>query len=130
MTQTLEKYEQLAMPNLDIEGHAGFSLAHISECFSGEKVYPCAMAAFSDTKYRHSSLDPLPDAYVPVWFSTPEHNFGHVMIWDPNKRMLFGTPRSDYGAQYFTFENIVNAKTFYLGWSEDIAGVRVVRKGA
>ena len=130
MTQTLEKYEQLVMPNLDVEGQSGFSLAHISECFSGTKVYPCAITAYSDTKHRHGHLDPLPDAYVPVWFSTPESQFGHVMIWDPNKRMLFGTPRSSYGAQYFTFENIVNAKTFYLGWTEDIAGVRVVHKGA
>lgn len=123
-------YRQLQRPDLTIQENAGYSLAHIQKAYNAPVKYFTAWEAWMNTDYRHSALQPFPDAYVPVWFYTTtkgiEQPLGHVMIWDPLCQKLWGTPHSGYGKQWFTRDQIENNLTRYVGWSEDINGVRVV----
>lgn len=122
-------YRQLVKPDLSVQEKAGYSLAHIQKAFGAPGTLPLAWHAWLSCEFTHNALSELPNAYVPVWFYTTDYRdnlLGHVMIWDPVSEKFWGTPRTGYGKQWFTVESIVNAKTRYVGWSEDINGVRVV----
>lgn len=124
-------YRQLVKPDLSVQEKSGFSLAHIQKAFGAPIQHTFAWHAWLDCEHTHNALTELPSAYVPVWFYTTiertDTPLGHVMVWDPISEKLWGTPRSGYGKQWYTFGDIVNAKTHYVGWSEDINGLRVVQ---
>ncbi len=124
-------YRQLVKPDLSVQEKSGFSLAHIQKAYGAPVKHAFAWHSWVACEHTHNALTELPDAYVPVWFyTTIEHTdtpLGHVMIWDPVSQKIWGTPRNGYGKQWYTFEQIVNAKTRYVGWSEDLNGLRVVQ---
>lgn len=119
-------FKQKIVPNLTYDGTNGFSLAHVARCFGVVKPYPSATEAFQDTKYRHPAEEALPNAYVPVWFEVDGNPFGHVMIWDPQEKALFGTTAQG-GVNYVELGRMANStNNKCLGWTEDIGEIRVV----
>jgi hypothetical protein len=58
-------------------------------------------------------------------------NQGHVLLWDPITHSLVGTPMQGYGQRSYTIDMVEKhsgGKTQYVGWSEDLNGLRIVKK--
>lgn len=137
-------YEQLVSPNTAVKSDYGWCLWHAQEVFKTPHLYPSATVAYNATKFRHT--DALRNAAVPLWFEhwgaygTPAvwANWGHVAEFIPGLGFLT-SPISNNSKGYQVYpsiEALVNeinrilpkSGTKYLGWSEDLSGVRIVRK--
>jgi len=134
----MNSYRQLVLPNLYIEDQSGFSLRHVQTCFGAPVKHSFAWDAWEATEHKHP-MEELPNAYVPVWFSSvvfnrdpiDTFNQGHVLLWDPITQSLIGTPMQGYGQRSYTLEMVKQhsgGTTQYVGWSEDLNGLRIVKK--
>jgi hypothetical protein len=128
------KYTQLIKPRLTTQGDAGFSLEHVQSAYKAPVKFFTAWTAWENCQFTHGPLEELPNAYVPVWFYTTFKDnltpLGHVLIWDPYSKKLWGTPRHGRGKHWFDFAEVATPWTRYVGWSEDLNGVRIVRPKA
>lgn len=120
-------YEQLIQPNLSVVGAEGLCLVYAREIFGVAAKYPTAASAWANSKYQHAGVAPPTDAAVPVWFSWETD--GHVAVSVPNKGIYSTSAKGDT-----IFPNVQAVAEFiggnYLGFSEDINGVRVVEPEA
>ena len=123
-------YKQIIEPNVSQPGLDGFSLSYVVQVFNGINRYATATEAWEKTQFKHTDIEELPDAYVPVWFKSVldlgrgVENVGHVGWWDWQTQHVVSTGRN--GAEWVTLEALSRRTDGYLGWSEDIAGVRIV----
>lgn len=133
---TTTKFTQLVEPNYYIESGSGYSLAHVQNMYGAPMKHFTSWEAWQATEFKHIN-EPFPDVKVPVWFFSNifidgnYRNIGHTLIWDPDKQMLIGPPKSGYGKQWYNLENVettraTGSRTILVGWSEDINGLRVV----
>lgn len=123
------KYQQQAVPSNTHGDYAGFSLRYAQTCFGAPVKHHFAWEAWEATEFKHTTEEAFPDAFVPVWFWSSAQGImplGHVLIWDPEKKKLFGPPPHGHGDFYYDLENVVGDFCKYVGWSEDINGLRVV----
>lgn len=123
-------FKQIKFP-LDKPDYHGFSLRQVQDSFRAPVMHNTAWEAWEATEHKHGPEEPLPNAYVPVWFWTSAQGImplGHVLIWDPDSKKLFGTPRSGCGIETYDLKQVVNEFTKYVGWSEDINGLRVAEE--
>lgn len=103
--------------------------------------------AWIATKHKHSATEPLPDVPVVVWighyatYYTAEagwetKEWGHVVVWVPGRGFISSPGAGDYPSQEWlpTLDAVVKrfgrnkqgtSTGTYLGWSEDISGVRI-----
>lgn len=123
-------YKQLVQPKPQVKGDSGYSLEFAQRSFDAPVKFFTAWTAWENTHIKHSPLEKLPNAYVPVWFYTTFQNdfapLGHVLIWSPRKQGLWGPPRYGHGRQLYRLEDVINPLTNYVGWSEDLYGHKVV----
>lgn len=125
--------------NLNVKSESGWCLWFTQEVFRVPHLYPSATSAWNATKFRHYDRN-LPNAPVPIWFElwgnygtpTKYDNWGHVATWVPGKGILSSpvTFRTT-GQQWFgSIDELIRAMRGgrYLGWSEDISGIRIVRE--
>lgn len=135
--------QQLVSPNLGQTSRAGMCLYFSRSSFGAPNVEESAWEAWENTKYKHT--DALPNACVPVWFQhygsygTPPvyKNWGHVADYIPGRGVLsspitFVGPGQEWFPSVDALVNAINrimpgSKTAYVGWSEDISNVRVVK---
>lgn len=136
--------------NLATVGRAGWCLGYVSDVLgirSGQ--YRSAWHAWLGTRHKYGRNDPLPNVPVLLWF---EHwgayddgngpydgrpvgavgNWGHVVLWVPANGLFYSSPTGPIGTTgHSTFKTISAVEaTFnatYVGWSEDLAGVRFVQ---
>lgn len=133
-------YQQLVTPKLSTSGPAGWCLWFVEEDYGLAHIGASAEAAWSATHHPHS-LDQPPNAIVPVYWtyfdSSVNIEFGHIAIWVPG-RGIFSSPFNvSNGNQWFgsiqevtnRINQIRNANAHYLGWSEDLAGVQLIKQG-
>lgn len=119
---------QLVTPNLSTVGLVGWCLKFVEDAYSTPHLGATATDAWHATQFPHT--DALPAAQVPVWFSYYEggENYGHVAINIPGQGVLSSPYKQDNTQQWFASiaqcEQVLNCK--YLGWSEDLATVRLV----
>lgn len=121
-------FKQIKFPS-DKPDYQGYSLRQVQDCFGTPGLHFTAWEAWQATEFKHGPAEELPNAYVPVWFWTSAQGImplGHVLIWDPTIKKLFGTPRQGCGIETYDLGQVVNDFTRYVGWSEDINGQRVV----
>lgn len=129
---------QLVNPNPDVKDYAGYCLRFTQSVWGAAARYGSAWEAWQATGYKHSVTDPIPNSVgVIVWF---EHwgsygepaeykNWGHVVSFIPGRGYLSSPVGAlgTYGQSWFSsiseVEKTFNAK--YVGWSEDINGLRV-----
>lgn len=125
-------WQQLIKPTLPGTGEIGYCLKYARQRYGINSKYDTAWAAWEGAKYKHADRD-IPDVIVPVWFKYPfpDSSPGHVGVRTPDGKIYSSPYKSSQ--QYYIFSSIsevestLNAK--YVGWSEDINGVRVVKKG-
>lgn len=117
-------YEQLKAPNLSIVGQPEQCLVYVREVFGIGAKYPTAASGWQNAAHKHPAEQPPTNVAVPVWFALGKD--GHVAVSVPGKG-VYST--SAHGDKVFT--NISNLLSFiggtYLGWSEDVDGVSVVK---
>lgn len=120
-------YMQLKPTNLSIVGVEGFCLVYAREIFGVAAKYPTAAAGWQGAQYKHAGEQPPTDVSVPVWYSW--ETSGHVAVSVPGKGVYSTTVQGD---KVFANVQLCGAyvRATYLGWSEDINGVRVVQPSA
>ena len=133
-------YVQLVQPDLSTQDGAGWCLRFTQTVWGAPVRYDSAWDAWNATYAKHGTGEPLPeDASCIVWFShygtygnPPTYdNWGHVVTWVPGRGFL-SSPGKGYGQKWFdsttAVERYFNAG--YVGWSEDLNGLRVIEPGA
>jgi hypothetical protein len=106
----------------------GYCLKYVRTCFGISGKYPSAISAWNNAKHRHGPSSAVPPG-VPVFFRGGR--YGHVAISVGN-----GKCRStDYPRRGVVSEVAIStlAKNWnypYLGWTEDLNGVRIYSKPA
>lgn len=114
--------KQLIAPNLKTKGTPGLCLVYVRNIFSAPPKYVTAALGWANAKYKHTGNPPT-DVSVPVWFKWGTS--GHVAVNVPGKGVYSTTAKGD---QVFSSVQAL-AKYIggtYLGFSEDVDGVRVV----
>lgn len=124
-------YDQLVFPNLKTLGKIGWCLKFVEDAYNSPHLYATATDAWNSTEVRHTDRN-FPAVAVPVWFSYYENglNFGHVAIYVPNQGVL-SSPYARDNTQVWFKDVDECARVLhcsYLGWSEDIANLKVVEK--
>lgn len=116
-------YRQLRAPNLKTVGKSGYCLVYARSVFGVGSKWATAALAWANASYKHTG-NPPNDASVPVWFKYGKD--GHVAVSVPGKGVYSTTAQ---GVKVFktVAECASYVKATYLGWSEDINGVRVVQ---
>jgi hypothetical protein len=119
---------------LNTEGTPYNCLIFAKDVFGVAGKYATAWEAWTNTKYHHTPSEPLPNIPVPVWFSwtgvvdNVRANWGHVAVWIPGKGVLSSPFSYNLKQQWFDSPQKLIAylgNGSYVGWSEDINGVRV-----
>ena len=138
-------YVQLVKPNTAVKSDYGWCLWHQQEVYGTPHLYPSATAAYNATQFKHTDAIPTNVAVV-LWFEhwgsygTPATwaNWGHTASFVPGLGVLT-SPISNNSKGYQVYpsiEALVNeinrilpkSGTKYLGWSEDLSGVRIVKE--
>lgn len=127
-------YTQVITPDLNTVGDVGWCLAFVEKAFDDINYsYATAHDGWMGCQFIHKDQNLPADVCVPIWFDYYEGgiNYGHVAIWVPGRGILSSPWRADNTQQWepdiATIERVYNSK--YLGWSEDLMGVRVVKEG-
>lgn len=128
-------WNQLLSPNPGQQDWAGSCLSFSSHAFNVPDRYGCAWDAWSNS-VQHADWEFPSGVAHPVWFEhwgtygePPTYkNWGHVCVRFSDGRLM-SSPGSGYGQQWFNsiqeVESWFNCR--YVGWSEDINGVRVIQ---
>ena len=123
---------QLVQPDVSVTDSAGMCLRFTQSVWGAPVRYNSAWDAWNATTIKHDVNENIPnDVGVLVWF---EHwgtygyyaNWGHVVSWIPGRGYL-SSPTNGVGQRWCSsiqeVERLFNSK--YVGWSEDINGLRV-----
>lgn len=117
-------YQQLVQPNLNATGQPGLCLAYVEDVFKTPHTYYNATEGWEKAQFKHTDQPP-PSISVPIWFSWQVD--GHVAVW------ANGTIYSTTAQGVRTFVSIpalmayIGGGITYLGWSEDLENVRIVK---
>lgn len=131
-------WNALVPPRRDTEDSTGRCLPFAQSFFGAPIRYDSAWDSWNATQFKHGPEVPLPDVPVLLWYShygtyysyskgySFYGNWGHVTPYVPGDA-IYSSPAYGFGQdRYATIaevERAFNAK--YVGWSEDINGLRV-----
>lgn len=131
-------WNALVPPRLGTQDATGMCLRFAQSFFGAPVAHPSAWVAWQHQQHRHGPAEPLPPVPVPIWFShygtygsPPTYgNWGHVAIHVPGDA-IYTSPAGGFGqGRYATIAQIERAfNATYVGWSEDINGLRVAEPG-
>jgi hypothetical protein len=125
-------YIQLANPDFSIAGQIGYCLQYAREVFHCPAVEPNAWTAWLNAEFKHADRNLPGDVIAPMWYSYIENgeNLGHVTINVPGKG-IFSSPWQA-GTTHAVLNSIAEVEQIYgvkyVGWSEDISKVRVIKE--
>lgn len=131
--------KQLVEPRLGTVDGAGWCHRFARNFFGAPMGYSSAWEAWQATEYKHGPGEALPDVAVLLWFShygtygsPPTYgNWGHVAVHVPG-RGIYTSP--GYGEGQEVWQTIAQIESrfasTYVGWSEDINGLRVAQVNA
>jgi len=123
-------FTQLVIPNPNIACQPGWCLQYVRQTFGAPVVEPTATAGWENAQYRHEDWNFPVGCWVPVWFSLKNEPAGHVALLAPDGTVYSTSDDSTIPHHHPSMADLIayywrNPLT-YLGWSEDISGVRVV----
>lgn len=132
--------EQVKTPNLDpvvyvngkpLTDWMGWCLAVSETAFGVPRLYANAWEGWNATKLKHKDRNFPKGVYFPIWFDGywQGKRYGHVAIYKDGKiwsSPYTSKPYMDVLNSIEEVERIYGMK--YVGWSEDIAGVNVIKK--
>ena len=131
----MSRYTALVSPRKWVTDGPGWCLRYAQSFFGAPAFNPSAWSAWNYATHKHGPNEPLPDVPCLLWFShwgtygSPAYydNWGHVTPYVPGDA-IYSSPAGSYWGfdRYSTIaevERVYNSK--YVGWSEDINGLRV-----
>ncbi len=135
-------YLQERTPDLNTSEKAGLCLQFTENSFGVPNLYDNAWKAWEATQYKHTDRDFPAGVAVPVWFDWSGNvmwddgfvrygRYGHAAVRAADGR-IHSAPGEGVGSQ--TFDDVDALTRYfgggmtYVGWSEDIAGVRVIKE--
>lgn len=124
-------YKQLVTPNPDISCQPGWCLKYVADTYGGTpQVYPDATTAWNAAQFKHTDQN-FPGLAVPVWFSVKNVSEGHVALLMPDGSVYSTSDNSTTPHHHPSLQDLINYYAnsnplTYLGWSEDICGLKVV----
>lgn len=129
--------KQLVQPNIEIVEKAGWCLSYARRAFGADAVEPSAYVAWQNTKYKHLDRNFPQGVSFPVWFEwwgdlgSGRQRYDHVAVYHTDGK-VWSSPLAGTGRAWFaTIDDLVRAfggGMKYLGWSEDISNVRVIKE--
>lgn len=124
---------QLVKPDFTVEGVIGECLSYARRVFGAPAGTEYAHQAWINAKYKHQTSEPIPsDVSVLMWYDyyVGTLNEGHVTINDPGIG-IYSSPWQK-GTTHAVLNSVAQVEQLYrvkyVGWSEDINGVRVVEE--
>lgn len=127
----------LVPPRLGTEDDPGMCLRFSQSFFGAPVRYRSAWEAWQNQTYRHPVTDPLPNVPVLLWYShwgtygdpLSYENWGHVTPYVPGDA-IYSSPDNPWAgwsqSRFSTIAEVERAfNCKYVGWSEDINGLRV-----
>jgi hypothetical protein len=137
-------YKQLVTPNLDpyiydggtpISDWLGWCLGYVRAAFDAPPAGYMATDGWNMTQFKHTDRDLPSGVYVPVWFSHwgtyngVYANWGHVVIYKDGHIWSSPITHKPYADEWGSIEEVERMyRCSFVGWSEDISGMRVVTK--
>lgn len=129
---------QVVKPRVWVLVWAGNCHEFVRKSFGAPPMFGSAWSAWEHAKYRHTGAPPSGVA-VPCWF---EHygtygrparygNWGHTVV-SMGDGTFWSSPGRGFGRKRFTSIQAIEQyfRCRYVGWTEDVNGVRVVEPGA
>lgn len=121
---------QLITPNPNITCTPGLCLVYVRETFGIGPKYPSAIVGWNASAYRHTDQQFPANAAVPIWFTLSDNEFGHVALHQPDGSVWSSSsPTSTAPVHHPSLSDLLSyygGRLSYLGWTEDVEGVRVV----
>lgn len=125
---------QVKSPNLNVPTSLGMCLKYVQDAFGSGWAGSYALQGWRDiVKKKHTNRNIPSGVYVPIWFEGYWNgvNYGHVAIYKDG--IVYSSPYTnktshDQLGNIETVERVYGMK--YIGWSEDIGGTTVIKKGA
>lgn len=123
--------QQLVQPNLNISGSIGLCLDYARRVFRAPAGNATAWIAWNATQYKHLDQD-FPDVAILQWYSfiSGGANLGHVTVNVPGVG-IYSSPY-ERGTTHAVLSSVSEVERIYgvkyVGWSEDINGVRVAEE--
>ena len=130
-------WKALVPPRKNTVDLPGMCLRYAQSFFGAPARYASAWEAWQNQSYRHPASDPLPNVPVLLWFShygtygapAEYKNWGHVAPLVPGDAIYSSPSTWNAGWSYSKFGTIAELERAlnctYVGWSEDINGLRV-----
>jgi hypothetical protein len=131
---------QNADPNLSVTGKSGYCLSMQEDVWGAIHNYDYAEQAWNNSgAANHPGELPPDDVCVLVYWTyydtTDKAEYGHVATWVPGRGVYSSTFNTVYGAEWYAsiqamtnrINQIRGANSKYLGWSEVISNIRVVK---
>jgi len=119
--------QALATANSITKGYGGLCLQFVRTCYGIGAKYPSAISAWNNAKVKHrtSSTSGIPLG-APIYFSGSK--YGHIAVYAGNGYMRT-TNSATNRIHTMTVASWVRMGYKFLGWSEDLNGVRVIPQG-
>lgn len=128
--------KQLVTPNLNATDVAGYCLRMQQKVWGAPARYACAWDAWVATQYKHEG-NPPEDVSSIIWF---DHwgtyggvygRYGHVATYVPGRGILSNPGSQTPGQKWYNTiqECARDCNATYVGWSEDINGIRALEPG-
>ena len=124
---------QVKSPNLNVQTSIGMCLKYVQDAYGSGWAGSYALQGWHDiVKKKHADWNIPRGVYVPIWFEGYWNgvNYGHVAIYKDG--VCWSSPYTnkrshDRLGSIQEVERIYGMK--YIGWSEDIGGTTVIKKG-
>lgn len=128
-------WQQVIAPNPNVPCTPGWCLKYVKDAFGVTAVYPTAIAAWIASQNKHQDRDFPASCWVAIWFSLAKDPRGHVALLAPDGSVYSSSSATATRPVHHASINAllsyyaaVNPLT-YLGWTEDVEGTIVVKKG-
>lgn len=122
---------QLIYPNPNIWCRPGYCLQYVRQTFGLNGLYPNATAGWIASRSKHRDRNFPVGRWVPVWFHLGGEPLGHVALRAPNGNVYSTSDDSNTPHCHPDLDDLLayywRLEPTYLGWTEDIEGVAVVR---
>lgn len=126
---------QLVTPNLDVPAQIKRCLKYVQDAFGAPNAGNSAWYAWNQTQFKHEDRDFPTGVYFIAWFSywgTVDGvygNWGHVVIGKDGT--FYSSPWTNKNTHDVigSIEEVERIyKCTFVGWSEDIAGLKVIER--
>ena len=133
--------KQLVEPSLDpyiynggqvLMDWYGWCLAYAECAFGTPRLYATAHDAWLDTQFKHQDRNLPSGVWVLVWFDHSGDygqgykNYGHVALYKDGTIYSSPVSHKPYADVWTSIEQVEKKySSTFIGWSEDISGVRV-----